>query len=523
MQHLSRELQSGAGGTAVAFSRGMKSLALALGISLAAAAEAQEFAPLAGFERVRGAVAVVADGEGARVAVGTASSVWVGAAGAPAARALRVGVVRDLAFGPEGALWVASDRGVFSWDGAGARPHALGPGASGRATRLLWLGDELIAGAEDGIALRPPGGAFARVNGAAPEGAVQALAALGPREWLAIIGDEIARFTLGAGARDVAEIAPELLPAGDGAPLDLARLASGEVLALRERGLAQRSAQGSWRRVALTLPPGAEPARILASARGVWIATNAGALFARDAAGPYERAASPAGAASVAALALRGDDVLLAGPRGVLHGRERARLPAARDEARAKVAAIAPGEPSVLAVQRAALRYLALEPARIASLRERTRRSALAPVLEVFGGYGGDSASDRDWDEAFTSGEDRTFFDRHRERGRDFDAGARLTWNLGAAVYHPEEIDASREAREWIELRDEVLDEIGQLYFERRRALLDAAREPDPHAAARLALRADELAAGLDAWTGGWWSARLASSSPESPAMEATP
>jgi len=501
----------------------MKWIAVASGIWLVAlAAVAQEFAPLAGFERVRGAVAIAAEATSARVAVGTGRSVWLGVAGAPAERALRVGLVRDLAFGPDGALWVTSDRGVFAWDGAQVVRHTLGPGASGRATRLLWLGETLIAGAEDGIALRPPGAAFAKVNGAAPEGAVVALAALGAREWLAVIGDEVARFSLDASGRSGAEVAHEPLPAGDGAPLDLARLASGEVLALRERGLARRDLRGAWQRVAVSLPPGAEPARILASARGVWIATNAGALLARDASGPYERAAAPAGAASVAALAQRGSDLLLAGPRGVLHGRERAHLPAARDDARAKVAS-AIAEPNVLAVQRAALRYLALEPARVASLRDRTRKSALAPVLEVFGAYGGDRAHDEDWDETFTSGLDRTFFDRHREYGRDFDAGVRVTWNLGAAIYHPEEIDVSREAREWIELRDEVLDEIAQLYFERRRALLDAAREPDPHAAARLALRADELAAGLDAWTGGWWSARLESSSPRGPATEFTP
>jgi hypothetical protein len=53
--------------------------------------------------------------------------------------------------------------------------------------------------------------------------------------------------------------------------------------------------------------------------------------------------------------------------------------------------------------------------------------------------------------------------------------------------------------------------------------LLDAAREADPHAAARLALRAAELAAGLDAWTGGWWSAQLETSSPQRPASEITP
>jgi hypothetical protein len=176
----------------------------------------------------------------------------------------------------------------------------------------------------------------------------------------------------------------------------------------------------------------------------------------------------------------------------------------------------------VLDVQRAALRYLALGPDRVASLRERPRKSALAPVLEVFGGVGGARSHERDWDQTFTSGLDRVFFDRRRERGSDYDAGARLTWNLGGAIYHPEEVDAAREAREWIELRDEVLDEVAQLYFERRRALLDAARETDPHASARLALRAAELAAGLDAWTGGWWSAQLAAS-PERPASEITP
>jgi hypothetical protein len=70
--------------------------------------------------------------------------------------------------------------------------------------------------------------------------------------------------------------------------------------------------------------------------------------------------------------------------------------------------------------------------------------------------------------------------------------------------------------RELIELRDEVLDEINQLYFERRRVLLERSQLPDPASAEaeRLALRARELAAGLDAWTGGWWSRQLETTSP---------
>ena len=50
-----------------------------------------------------------------------------------------------------------------------------------------------------------------------------------------------------------------------------------------------------------------------------------------------------------------------------------------------------------------------------------------------------------------------------------------------------------------------------QLYFDRRRALLALDSQPDKQTpeAELLRLRAEELAAGLDAWTGGWFSAAL--------------
>jgi hypothetical protein len=66
-----------------------------------------------------------------------------------------------------------------------------------------------------------------------------------------------------------------------------------------------------------------------------------------------------------------------------------------------------------------------------------------------------------------------------------------------------------RETRALIALRDDVLDEVTQIYFERRRVLADLARlgEAAPESAA-LATRAEELRAGLDAWTGGWFTRR---------------
>ncbi len=69
----------------------------------------------------------------------------------------------------------------------------------------------------------------------------------------------------------------------------------------------------------------------------------------------------------------------------------------------------------------------------------------------------------------------------------------------------------AREERQWISLRDDVLDEINLLFYERLRVLLELASlaDPDAYEAERLRLRAGELAAGLDAWTGGGFTHAL--------------
>ena len=90
----------------------------------------------------------------------------------------------------------------------------------------------------------------------------------------------------------------------------------------------------------------------------------------------------------------------------------------------------------------------------------------------------------------------------------DFDLSLSFTWDLADLAYHPEQVDVSVEARQLLKLRDDVLDELNQLYFERQRVLLELSTRSDLSAAERmqLRLRAAELAAGIDAWTGGWFS-----------------
>jgi hypothetical protein len=91
-----------------------------------------------------------------------------------------------------------------------------------------------------------------------------------------------------------------------------------------------------------------------------------------------------------------------------------------------------------------------------------------------------------------------------------------MTWDFRDLAYEPEQIDLSREARLVIGLRDDVLDEVNQVYFERLSVEAELASsqgvEPGPEVVDaqtrrfNLELRIAQLDAALDAWTGGWWS-----------------
>ena len=85
----------------------------------------------------------------------------------------------------------------------------------------------------------------------------------------------------------------------------------------------------------------------------------------------------------------------------------------------------------------------------------------VTPIPEVNKKHCGDGDWDRhrttDFDQAFLSGETRHLVDRDRDRGDAYGVSLTLSWDLGDIAYEPESIDVSRETREVIELRDDVL------------------------------------------------------------------
>jgi hypothetical protein len=498
-------------------SRRVVALLLAL-LPVATDVAAQSVAPAASSWRLdspavdeSGATAVAASAN-ARWALGDGRGVSVrDAAGAWRRLDLR-GAVRDLAFAPTGALWIASSVGSFRFDGERVSLRTPAPGDEVRdALRVATAADAVAVATTGGVYWSRDGARFARVAAALGESpaagiALEARAGAATRLWIAsergLLAAELPAGGDVVGVRaSRVELPFDLRPA-----LDVS--VDGErVLALGRTQLFERAPAGGSRVEPLELPPGSTPIRVEAGAGAILVATDRGLVAASDASGPWQRASAPAGSTPAQDVAIGGEQWLVAGARGLLVGAVRAAMPA--DAAPRAAAPLASCDPPILDVQRAALRYLHLSGDPAAAMRRGVRLRGLLPLVSLEGrkGHGGDERAS--YDQAFISGGYRNLSDHYDLDTHDRDVQLRFTWDLGDTLYNPEQIDVSTEARRLIELRDDVLDELDQLYFDRRRALDAAAAAPaDSPDAARERLRADELAAGLDAWTDGWFGRR---------------
>jgi hypothetical protein len=433
-------------------------------------------------------------------------------------RRLRRGLVRDLAFVRDASgvsLLAATARGLFLVEPSGnAVEVSPGPGAPARAgNRVAVAAGWIAVASDDGVFLSRDARHWLRPANAFPAGPATAVAVrelAGGLECWAIVGGEPWSAQLGLERQEL--VARESLrqtvsfAAGKGGPVDVVLGLSGaDVVLVYPSALALRDAQGAWSAVQLDLPPGAEVVRLASGAGKLSLATLRGLLVADALEGPWGRAGPPAGSAAVRALAGDSGVLFAAADTGLLAG--------AAPQASAASAVlqaprlVLPEEPGIERVHQAALAYLRLGPNWMDKLKQGAARRGLLPVVVLHGALAHDTTRATTWDEAVTSGSLWSLVDRDYDRAEDYDVGLTFSWDLGDLAYNPEEIDVSREAREVIELRDDVLDEITQLYFERRRVLAQLAQLPDPGEAERLRLRlrADELAAGIDAWTGGWF------------------
>ncbi len=463
------------------------------------------FEALQAFARTSGALSIAADGQ--EVLVGDDRGALSSVQGRLPERLARGAAVRDMAFDAAGRLWLATDDGLLLRSGRVIENRGPGPGAARSTRRLLVVNDVVFVASAQGVYLVQDGAARALPGrvGRALRGEVDALAWLPEAEGglLAALADgDLYEVRIEA---DMQALNTQRVP-GDsrfGDFVDIAAL-DGRLWLLGERGVALRTSEG-FRPGPLGLPPGVSVKRLALHGERLWVASDQGLLVAELGGARFERAPGAIGRSEIGALAALAGRLYVAAERGafVLGG----------EEARAREAAgLRPGvdvlrAPSIAALHAAVIRAQGLGQKHLGHWRHRVRSSGRRPEVDFSVGYGGDRSRDDAWDQSFITGDYRNTHDRDRSRGRDFELDLTLSWDLGAARAHPEEVDVAREVREWIELRDEILDEVDQLYFERLRVLHErAGLAADDPKAALLGIRARELSAGLDAWTLGWWS-----------------
>ena len=191
----------------------------------------------------------------------------------------------------------------------------------------------------------------------------------------------------------------------------------------------------------------------------------------------------------------------------------------AADQARTLLARFE-SEPSVNQVHQSALNYANLHPEVFESMRTRSRARGALPELRV------QMVSDVDEDArsvvrfardplgasvADNISATDTKGDAMRWMGE-------VRWRFGDVVFNAQETAVARESRFSARARQQLLQAITQVYFERRRAQIELMNSPpqDPTARALQELKIQQLTAELDAVTGGRFS-RMAQGQPASP------
>lgn len=410
------------------------------------------------------------------------------------------GGVRDLARGTR-ETWIAAGAGLFVWPDHSAVPVPVGLGAGARVGSVAVDGEgRVFAGTEVGLFAREPGARTFRRDHALPAGTVAGVRAAGGSVWAATRGRLWVRE---AGGR----FEPRLRRLAEGWwELRGAAETADEVWLAVPRGLWRVGPAGPR---ALELPLG-ELRALLITGEVAWVASERG-LFGLTLASTAAPAVPELGGDAFD-LALDGDRLLVALERGLL----------AVPLARAATPLIAePGGSDLPALElpvlhRAVLAYQGLGPSRINGVEERARRAALLPEVRMAFALGREREQDRDLDQVFTSGALRELSDHSRGRDTELALSVQLTWDLAEHRDPARAIAVSRERRELVELRDQVLERVNGLYFEWLRVRSRLRARPPESERSELSIRARELAAHLDAWTGGLFS-RLARSSPPKP------
>ena len=161
-------------------------------------------------------------------------------------------------------------------------------------------------------------------------------------------------------------------------------------------------------------------------------------------------------------------------------------------------------EPSYKEVQDKAVEYAEVHPHKIASWRRAAMAQALLPKFAF--SIDRDSSKNLHWD-AGANPDTWVIGPEEEDTGWDITC----SWDFSELIWNDDQTNIDVRSRLMVQLRDDVLDEVTHLYFERRKLQIELAQSPPQNAARYLEkeVRLQELTAGIDAMTGGWFSREI--------------
>jgi outer membrane protein TolC len=168
-------------------------------------------------------------------------------------------------------------------------------------------------------------------------------------------------------------------------------------------------------------------------------------------------------------------------------------------------------EPSIRDVHQMAIEYARVNPRKIASWENQAQKKAWMPKLSmgldsdrnktlsdnIYGSYTGGGQS-------YIGPRDKTFYS-------NFGWDVSLSWDLGELIWNPDQTSIDSRSKLMSELREDILNEVTRIYFERRRLQIETLKGSAQYDEFCLEkkMRIEELTALIDALTGGRFSEEI--------------
>ena len=167
-------------------------------------------------------------------------------------------------------------------------------------------------------------------------------------------------------------------------------------------------------------------------------------------------------------------------------------------------------EPGIAEVQELTVAYAEVNSTKIQQWRRQARKRAWFPKLDIgVDGGRGWSHSDSLWGSSSSGGTHYVGPD-DKSASRDIGWDVSLSWDFADIVWSSDQTSIDSRSKLMVELREDVLNQVTRIYFERRRLQLEALVSlSDPQGNIEQQLRIAELTALIDGLTAGAFSRRI--------------